>query len=173
MEIKTNTSESITESSIRLKSGDFLAAGIIATATGLKIQFAGGIRILVDGREFFLNENFILKEMMMQNLPNVTLVIGYTNISWTLGADVTGILLCRILKHLNKRGGAAVVPRVPKSIHLEKRRMLELNSTCVSKAGNDLPKTAQRWPWQLRNNYLLGIIHAMYGRVDEFLDVIV
>jgi cation diffusion facilitator CzcD-associated flavoprotein CzcO len=115
----------------------------------------------------------MLKEMMMQNLPNVTLVIGYTNISWTLGANVTGILLCRIPKHLKKRGSAAVVSRVPKSIYLEKRKMLKLNSTCVSKAENDLPKTAQRWPWQLRNNYLLGIIHVMYGRVNECLYVIV
>lgn len=68
----------------------------------------------------------------MQDLPNDAPVIGYTNILWTLGADVARILLCHILKHLKKRGGAI--------IHLEKRRMLELNSTYVSKAENDLQK---------------------------------
>lgn len=86
----------------------------------------------------------------MQDLPNAALIIGYTNISWTLGADVSGILFCRLLKFLEKRRSAAVIPRVPKTVHLEQRRMSDLNSTYISKADDELPKTAHEWPWQPR-----------------------
>jgi len=172
VQIKTDTIKQISASGIELTSGEFLHADIIVAATGLKIQFAGGIRILIDSERFYLNEKFMWKGMMMQDLPNAALVIGYTNNSWTLGADVTGILLCRLLKYLKKRNGAAIIPRVPKSMHLEQRRMLELSSTYISKAEDELPRTAHAWPWQPRNNYLLDIIHAMYGRVDEALEVV-
>ncbi|KAJ5585887.1 hypothetical protein N7450_005674 [Penicillium hetheringtonii] len=172
VQIKTDTIKQISASGIELTSGEFLDADIIVAATGLKIQFAGGIRIVIGSERFHLNEKFMWKGMMVQDLPNAALVIGYTKISWTLGADVTGILLCRLLKYLKKRNGAAIIPRVPKSMHLEQRRMLELSSTYISKAEDELPRTAHTWPWQPRINYLLDIIHAMYRRVDEALEVV-
>ena len=43
--IVTDTIESITKNSIKLKSGAELHADVIVTATGLKLQFAGGIRV--------------------------------------------------------------------------------------------------------------------------------
>ncbi|KAJ5414821.1 flavin-binding monooxygenase [Penicillium cosmopolitanum] len=172
VEIKTDTIKQVTESGIELSSGEVLHADIIITATGLKLQFAGGIPIFIDGKNYHLHDKFMWKGMMMEDLPNAALVIGYTNISWTLGADVTGIFVCRLLKHLQRKKYSTVIPRVPETMHLKPQKMLDLNSTYISKAENDLPRTANTGPWQPRKNYFWDLISAKYGRIEESLELI-
>ena len=98
VQIKTDTIKQISASGIELTSGEFLDADIIVAATGLKIQFAGGIRIVIGSERFHLNEKFLWRGMMMQDLPNAAFVIGYTNASWTLGAEATARCITRIIE---------------------------------------------------------------------------
>ena len=46
----TDEIEAFTETGIRLRVGPELAADIIVTATGLKLQMLGGIKVAVDGK---------------------------------------------------------------------------------------------------------------------------
>ncbi|CRG92043.1 hypothetical protein PISL3812_09098 [Talaromyces islandicus] len=172
VDIKTDTIKQCTESGVQLNSGETLHADIVITATGLKLQFGGGISITVDDKQYHLHEKFMWKGTMMEDLPNAALVIGYTNMSWTLGADVAGILVCRLLKHLERKRSTALIPRVPAGMHLRRQKMLDLSSTYISKAENDLPRTAKTGPWQPKSNYIWDLIAAKYGKLEESLEII-
>jgi hypothetical protein len=55
---------------------------------------------------------------------------------------------------------------------MQPRRLLNLNSTYVTAAEKDLPKAADRGPWQPRENYLSDLTFAKYGRLDEGLELV-
>ena len=57
---------------IKLASGKTLDADIIITATGLKLQFGGGAGVSVDGEPYHMNEKFIWRGALLQDLPNFT-----------------------------------------------------------------------------------------------------
>ncbi|KAE8149101.1 hypothetical protein BDV25DRAFT_168056 [Aspergillus avenaceus] len=171
-DVKTDTIREVTSSGIELNSGERLAADIIITATGLKLRIAGGASLTVDGVPQYVPEKYIWHGIMVQDLPNAAFVIGYTNASWTLGADATAQFLCRLLKELKIRGAQAAVPRIDVATAktMQPRRLLNLNSTYVTKAERDLPKAADRGPWLPRDNYLDDLKFATKGRIDEDME---
>ncbi|OGM44741.1 flavin-binding monooxygenase [Aspergillus bombycis] len=171
-DIKTDTIKLVTESGIQLGSGEFLDADIIITATGLKLQIGAGIDIAIDGQPYKIPEKFLWHGILLEDLPNAALVIGYANISWTLGADVTGRILCRLLKHMERGGFGAVIPRVQSGLALQRGRLLNLSSTYVTEAEKDLPKVGDIGPWKARSNYLSDLIFAKYGKVNESLEFV-
>ena len=75
---------------------------MIVTATGLDMQFLGGMEVSVDGEIQIPNQLLTYRGAMVSNLPNLTSVIGYTNASWTLRADLTSEYMCKILKHMDR-----------------------------------------------------------------------
>jgi cation diffusion facilitator CzcD-associated flavoprotein CzcO len=172
-DIKTDTIRTVTEHGIELDSGETLEADIIVTATGLKMQIAGGSTIVVDGEKIDISEKFIWNGVMLQDVPNAGFVIGYTNASWTLGADATATLICRLLKYMDRRNITAAIPRVDASSKLQPRRLLNLSSTYISVAEKHLPKAADARPWLPRDNYFSDIFKAMFGRLDTGLELVV
>ena len=42
--------------------------------------------------------------MQLSGVPNMAFAFGYTNQSWTLGADLTCEQVCRLLAHMDRRG---------------------------------------------------------------------
>ncbi|GIJ90832.1 hypothetical protein Asppvi_009795 [Aspergillus pseudoviridinutans] len=170
--VKTDTIRQVTANGIELNSGDFLDADIIVTATGLKLQIAGGTSITVDGEKQRVSDKYLWNGVMLQDLPNASFVIGYTNASWTLGADATALFVCRLLKWMERHHKVAAVPRLNPVLgrQMQPRRLLNLNSTYVTAAEKDLPKAADRGPWQPRDNYLSDLMFAKYGRLDEGLE---
>ncbi|KAF7170539.1 hypothetical protein CNMCM5623_002954 [Aspergillus felis] len=171
-DVKTDTIRQVTANGIELNSGDFLGADIIVTATGLKLQIAGGTSITVDGEKQRVSDKYLWNGVMLQDLPNASFVIGYTNASWTLGADATALFVCRLLKWMERHHKVAAVPRLNPVLgsQMQPRRLLNLNSTYVAAAEKDLPKAADRGPWQPRDNYLSDLMFAKYGRLDEGLE---
>lgn len=134
----------VTESGIKLKSGQTLDADIIITATGLKIQFGGGATVAVDNEPVHLGQKYTWRGAMMQDLPNFTFVFGYTNASWTLGADATAQLWVRILKTMRDKGLTTVVPKVGDKEVISNVPFLNLNSTYIKAAEPELPKGGDR-----------------------------
>ncbi|GFF37656.1 FAD-containing monooxygenase EthA [Aspergillus lentulus] len=171
-DVKTDTIRQVTANGIELNSGDFLDADIIVTATGLKLQIAGGTSITVDGEKQRVSDKYLWNGVMLQDLPNASFVIGYTNASWTLGADATAHFVCRLLKWMERHHKLAAIPRLNPVLakQMQPRRLLNLNSTYVTAAEKDLPKAADRGPWQPRDNYLSDLMFAKYGRLDEGLE---
>lgn len=80
-DVKTDAISNVTETSIQLKSSDELHPDIIITATGLNLLIAGGIKIIVDGSEYHIGDNFLWKYAMMGNLPNAAFAFGYVDAS--------------------------------------------------------------------------------------------
>ena len=165
--IVTDTIENVTSDSIKLASGQELHPDMIVTATGLKLQFAGGIKLSVDGARFNIPEKYVWKNVMIEDLPNVAFVVGYVDASWTLGADATAQLITRMF---NQMRDESVVEVTPQRTEEEKKSMhevnlLRLNSTYIQKGKQNVPKAGDRGQWLPRSNYLKDITSAWYGDI--------
>src|SRR5690554_8233188 len=97
---------------------------MIVTATGLKIQMLGNMQVSVDGEPIIPNQSMSYRGVMFENIPNMAMVFGYTNSSWTLKADLISDYVCRLLKHMDDIGARKVVPVNNKeNIRSEERRV--------------------------------------------------
>ncbi|EPQ30901.1 uncharacterized protein PFL1_01799 [Pseudozyma flocculosa PF-1] len=152
---------------IVLKDGQRLPADIIVTATGLKLAIGGNIDMQVDGKRVDASNRYVWKGAMLEGVPNMALSIGYTNASWTLGSDCTAMYLCRLLKHLDTHHQTLVVPEPKQREQLKQGPLLNLNSTYVVKASDDLPKAATSGPFRMRTNYWYDLLDAKYGSYSE------
>lgn len=164
-DVKTDTIDEVMADGIMLKSGQFLPADTIVTATGLKLQLAGGIAIEVDGKKYDHTTKFMWRGVMLQDLPNASFVMGYTNASWTLGADATAIFIGRLIRTMVARNQVCVTPRVRDSV--APRQLLNLSSTYITAAARNLPLAGDRAPWLRRNNYFDDLIFSKYGSLDD------
>ena len=52
----------------------------------------------------------LYKGVLMEGVPNSMFVIGYTNASWTLKADLASEYFCRLVKHMDEHGHDQVLP---------------------------------------------------------------
>ena len=168
--IETDTISTVTEDGIKLNSGNHLPADVIITATGLKLQIGGAIKITVNDKPLDISDKHIWNGAMIQDLPNASLVLGYVNASWTLGADAAMGLTCRVLKYMQSNGYKAVVPGVEgegeKQLDRTRRPLLDLNSTYLTRAQDDLPKASGLRPWVSRTNYFADLFYAWFGSWD-------
>jgi cation diffusion facilitator CzcD-associated flavoprotein CzcO len=170
--IITGHIKTVTSSSIVLEEGQEIPADIIVTATGLKLKVAGGIRIMLDGEPYDISTKYMWKGMMLDDLPNAALVLGYTNASWTLGADATAQTITRLLNEMHKKGARAVVPRLNHGEKMTPQPVLDLNSTYIKKGKGVLPMTGDRGPWRARSNYFADITAAKWGSIHHGLEYI-
>jgi cation diffusion facilitator CzcD-associated flavoprotein CzcO len=167
--IVTDHIENVSEKTITTRDGTVLAPDTIITATGLKIQIAGGAQISVDRQPVRIGEKFLWKGLMLQDLPNLATVIGYTNASWTLGADATALAVCRLLKVMRSKGVSSATPRVPDESKLNVRPVLNLNSTYVERGKGEMPKAADKAPWLPRSTYFSDLWEAQHGNIEQGL----
>ena len=100
--VVTENINSFNKNSILLESGKELKADLIISATGLRLKFMGGIKIKINNKTIDTSKLVSYKGMMLQDIPNATIVFGYTNASWTLKIDLVCEYFCRILNHMEK-----------------------------------------------------------------------
>ena len=163
--IETDHIAGFSKDGITLKSGKQLAADMIVTATGLKIQFFGGIDLEIDGKPFQAHDSYVYKGMMLSGVPNTFLAVGYTNASWTLKVDLTHRYASRLISHMDRQGyrscNATVTPG------LEDYPLLNLSSGYIQRGIDMLPKQATTKPWRLNQNYILDTLALKYTPVDD------
>ncbi|MBY8848213.1 NAD(P)/FAD-dependent oxidoreductase [Saccharothrix longispora] len=152
---------------VRLGSGRVLEADVVVTATGLRLLAFGGIEPSVDGRAVPLPDQFLWRGAMITNLPNFAVCVGYTNASWTLRADLTSRLVCRVVRHMDRHGYAAVVPRPRRA--LERRPLLDLASGYVQRAIHAFPRQGHVGAWRVRQNYVLDAVATLRGDLGRDL----
>jgi hypothetical protein len=105
------------------------------------------------------------KGLMLSGVPNFAYVIGYTNASWTLKADLVSEYVCRLLTHMRARGYDAVVPvREP---DVEEEPFMDFASGYVQRSLHELPKQGSRAPWRLRMNYLRDVLTIRRGAIED------
>lgn len=165
--IETDRIETFTESGIRLMSGTELDADIVVTATGLKMEACGGMSLDVDGEPVSLGDRYVYKGMMISEVPNLAMCVGYTNASWTLRADLTSMYVCRLLTEMDKRGYSTCVPQVTED--MDQRPILDLESGYVMRAVEQFPKQGSKSPWNMRQNYILDRFHSTFGSINDHM----
>ena len=67
-----------------LGAGARLDADVIVNATGLELKLLAGLEPVVDGRRVTTSQALPYRGIMLADVPNLAMVFGYTNASWTL-----------------------------------------------------------------------------------------
>lgn len=164
-EVVTDTIERFTEGGILTASGREIAADIVVTATGLKLNVMGDIALSVDGRPVPVGEALIYKGMMLSDVPNLSFVFGYTNASWTLKADLVSEYVCRVLNHMRVTGTRIATPVREDGVEAEP--FLDFSSGYVQRALGMLPQQGKTKPWRLNQNYGADMVALRFGKVDD------
>ncbi|HVF66953.1 MAG TPA: NAD(P)/FAD-dependent oxidoreductase [Pyrinomonadaceae bacterium] len=164
--VVTDHIETFTEDGLRLKSGEHLDADIIVTATGLVLKLMSGMQLSVDGSPVNLPRTLVYKGMMFDGVPNFAFAIGYTNASWTLKCDLTAEYVCRLLKHMDRRGYARCTPRV-NDPDVKDEPIIDFTSGYVRRGLDALPRQGSKTPWRLHQNYVRDLSMLRYGRVED------
>jgi cation diffusion facilitator CzcD-associated flavoprotein CzcO len=109
--VVTDHIERFTEKGILLQSGRELEADVIIAATGFNLSVLGNIPFAIDGEPVDFSRTITWRGMMFTGVPNLLWVFGYFRASWTLRVDLLGDFVCRLLKHMDRRGVREVVIR--------------------------------------------------------------
>lgn len=166
-QVVTDTIDSFDKTGITVSSGEHLDADIVVSATGLQLQMFGGADLVVDGQPVNIAERMVYKGMMLEGVPNMMMITGYTNASWTLKADIVCEHYCRIIRRMQRKGFDTVRPRADGVQSLNETVMGSLDSGYVKRAAHLLPSQGSRAPWQLMNNYLADAAQLKLGRVSH------
>ena len=151
VDIVTDHIDRFTPEGILLKSGKVLEADIVVTATGLNLMAFGGAEIAIDDAEVKLPDTMAYKGMMLSGIPNMAFIIGYTNASWTLKADLVCQYVVRMLAHMDKTGARTVVPR--RDPAMTEEPFMDFAAGYVLRSIDEFPKQGADEPWKLRQNW--------------------
>ena len=165
--IFTDNIKTFDQSGIELVSGEHLDADIIVTATGLNLQLSGGAKVTVDGEPLKMKERMLYKGMMIEGVPNLLTIIGYTNASWTLKSDIVTEHFCRIIRHMDKSGSKIVSPQPVSAKKLEDTVMGSLQSGYVARGADILPRQGSTAPWVLLNDYTRDAAKLKFGKLTS------
>jgi monooxygenase len=151
--VVTDQIETFTETGILLKSGRELEADIIVTATGLNLQMLGGMQLSVDGEARELHDQMTYKGVLVEDIPNMAWVFGYTNAPWTLKSDITGAYLCRLFKHMDDNGYTVATARDVEGCATDDGMLDQLQSGYVQRAKGVMPRQGSKLPWKVLMHY--------------------
>ncbi len=164
--VVTDVIDTFTEKGIKLKSGREIAADIIVTATGIQLEMLGGVAVSVDGSKVDFSKTFTYKGVMYSEVPNLALVFGYTNASWTLRADLICEYVCRLLNHMDAKCVAIATPRV-RGAGMTPEPWLDFSSGYVQHSLAILPKQGPKSPWRQNQNYVADIKEMRHAPIED------
>jgi cation diffusion facilitator CzcD-associated flavoprotein CzcO len=164
--IVTDRIDTFTENGLRLASGAELEADVVVTATGLNMLALGGMQLVVDGREIVLPETLGYKGMMLSDVPNLAIALGYTNASWTLKCDLTCEYVCRLLNHMDQHGHRQVTPR-NRDASMATEPFIDLKAGYVQRSIDQFPRQGLKAPWRLHQNYARDTATLRFGALDD------
>ena len=115
-----------------------------------------------------MSKKYMWNGLMLQDLPNAAIWLGYTNASWTLGADASMLSICRLLKLMESKGYSVACPDLSDSTQLEPGPILNLNSTYITRANEQLPKSVSATV-DRSINYFSDLYFAKFGDLSQGL----
>jgi len=164
--VVTDHIDSFTEKGLRLRSGQELEADIIVTATGLDLLALGGIEVVVDGKAIVMKQTMSYKGMMLDGVPNLAYVIGYTNASWTLKADLTGDYICRLLNFMTRQGLKQCIPQRT-DMSIKEESWIDFSSGYIQRSLEKFPAQGNKKPWRLYQNYVMDLFTLRFSAVND------
>ncbi|WP_394125073.1 flavin-containing monooxygenase [Psychrobacter nivimaris] len=169
--VVTDQISHFTETGIMLQSGQHLDADIIVTATGLKLQMLGGAAVYIDGQAVDIGTRMTYKAVMIEGIPNLAALFGYTNASWTLKIDLACQYVVRLLGYMHKNRYQVALPQAQTADMTACAQadtvMGSLSSGYVRRGKDELPKQGDRYPWFVTNNYLSDRIMLKYRKIKD------
>lgn len=165
-DIVTDEIAACDEDGLILQSGRILPTDIIVTATGLKLQLFGKAKLDIDGVPLEASEHMLYKGMMLQDVPNLGISLGYTNMSWTLKCDLISRYVCRLLNFMSKNGLVSCRPKIRDASVMEEK-LIDFNSSYFQRAEHLLPKQGSKAPWKLHQSYIHDLIQTKFAQLDD------
>jgi cation diffusion facilitator CzcD-associated flavoprotein CzcO len=166
VEMVTDHIDHVDADGIVLRSGGRLDTDVIVTATGLQMQSFGGATISVDGQKVDPHDRFVYRRHMLEDVPNAAWCMGYTNASWTLGADLTARSVAKLLAYMNSHGYSHAYPHLG-NVNMPEQPAFNLDSGYVKRGLHTLPKSGTRKPWVMGHNFLADALGHRFAAVDE------
>jgi cation diffusion facilitator CzcD-associated flavoprotein CzcO len=163
--IVTGRIAEFTPSGIRLESGEELLADVVVTATGLSMQFFGGVDLRVDGQSVQVSRRLVYKGAMLEGVPNFAFAFGYTHSSWTLKVDLNARYVAKLVRYMRRRRLGSATPLARRD-DVRREPLLGLTSGYVKRAADILPRRGPR-PWDTHDNYFLDLVALLTGRVND------
>ena len=164
--VVTDGIDRFTPSGVVTRSGESIDADSVVPATGLRIKFLGGIEATLDGVPIRPAEHMVYRGMMLSDVPNLVVIFGYSNASWTLKADLTADFLCRLVNRAQAKGTEVVIP-VLEGQEVGNRPLVSLPSGYLKRADGMMPKTSADRPWKNHENYVADRMSIRYGRIED------
>ncbi len=169
--VVTDQISHFTKTGIMLESGNSLDVDIIVTATGLKLQMLGGAKVYIDGQAIDIGSRMTYKAVMIEDIPNMVALFGYTNASWTLKIDLACQYVMRLLGYMHQHRYQVVLPQAQtkdaKALTQTDTVMGALSSGYVKRAQHELPKQGDIYPWRVTNNYLSDRIMLKHRKIKD------
>ncbi len=164
--VVTDGIERFTESGIRLAGGDELEADLVVLATGLKLKLLGGVSVVVDGRPVDATQSLTYRATMLADVPNLAMIFGYVNVSWTRKADLVGEFVCRLLQAMDRRGVRRVTATHSEGFETDEP-FVELKSGYVRRGAGVMPLQGRTSPWRNTQNVFVDTLLLRYGRLED------
>jgi monooxygenase len=169
--IVTGHIETFTEKGIKMKSGEHIDADMIISATGLTMQQNfpfSTIKVTVDGAPYKAADHLLYNAMMVSDVPNFAFIVGYTNASWTLKADIAALYFTKLLNHMRNNKIAKVVPKEDPEGEVKRENFSGgLTSGYFARSGAVMPKQGDKFPWKGGVNYILDLIQMTFGGLSK------
>merc|ERR1719498_1101637 len=95
--------------------------------------------VTIDGKAYKSTETMIHRGMMLSDVPNCAFVMGYTNSSWTLRAELVCDRVGRLLSMMDDKGYKQCCPRRESCVEEAPGGFGDLTSGYVARARDFLP----------------------------------
>lgn len=169
--VVTDQISHFTKTGIMLESGKHLDADIIVTATGLKLQMLGGAALYIDGQPVKVGARMTYKAVLVEGVPNMAVMFGYINASWTLKVDLASQYIVRLLDYMQTHRYQVAVPQAEtkhEKVQVQPDMVMgALSAGYVQRAKDELPKQGDRYPWHVTNNYVSDRIMLKYRKIKD------
>ena len=106
---------------------------MIVSATGLQIQILGGVKATIDHQPLDTSKHMLYQGVMVSDVPNMAMIIGYINASWTLKVDIAADYICRLINHMDQQGYTEVIAEGDPSELMEDTVMGSLTSGYIAR----------------------------------------
>ena len=153
-QVVTDQIDTFTQTGVRLASDRELPADIVVTATGLRLVLTGKVALSLDGEALDLANHYFYRGTMFSNVPNLAVVFGYLNASWTLRADNNAAYIARVLNELGQQDELVACPVLAKKDEPAEVEPFDYSSGYLQRARGLMPKSGAQLPWRLNHDYL-------------------
>merc|ERR1719510_1403190 len=126
------------------------------------------IKASVDGKEYKAVEHIMYMGIMLSDVPNFAFIMGYTNNSWTLKADIASVYFTKVLNYMKTNHISKMMPKENPEDGIEYQAFNGgLSSGYIARAGNVVPKQGNKSPWQGGANYILDLISLTFRSLSK------